>query len=69
MAAYYHNAAAEPRGGKVILFGPADEFDVEHREAFFHTILIAEAEREVRRILGAVGFALASAPRTEPSNA
>jgi predicted Rossmann-fold nucleotide-binding protein len=62
MAAFYRGEAERPRElRRTILIGPLEEFAAAHREQFVHAGSLAEAERHLRRILTAQGFALGPA--------
>jgi uncharacterized protein (TIGR00725 family) len=59
MAVEYRNERNRPRAERrTILAGPAEEFAQRHRELFTHAVSPDEAERHLRRVLAAHGFAL-----------
>lgn len=59
MAAEYRDERSRPRNERrTILAGPVEEFEPRHRDFFIHAASLAEAERQLRRVLSLRGFAL-----------
>jgi predicted Rossmann-fold nucleotide-binding protein len=60
MAAHYRDEAARPRNERrTVLVGPQAAFSPEHCEQFVRVDDAAAAERHLRRVLAAQGFAIA----------
>jgi predicted Rossmann-fold nucleotide-binding protein len=58
MAAFYRDEAAKPREQRrIVLLGPAQVFAPAHRDLFVHAENLADAERHLRRVLIARGYA------------